>query len=218
MNEITYNNGLRHGGIYPRLYLVLDDQIHKFRGLAIDGVCVVAGEKFEKNGKWSNTTYRLLLAPGVRAVYLEEERRGIWGGSFESWASVAADFGTSIDVARQIVTKEYPWTAERLNQIEQFAMACEFAGHDSEVVTITFGSPNRKNDTRQFWHSPKRTITSTGLVVTVTPPPSDLPRGEWLDASKLRVEPLGAQIVDVVHRRGHRGGVYEIRVSVPLGG
>ena len=56
---MEYNDGLQSRGRTPRLYLLKGSKFVKFAGQSIDGYCSVITEKYQKNGKWSNTTYQI---------------------------------------------------------------------------------------------------------------------------------------------------------------
>lgn len=117
---LSYNDGLCSGGRRPRLYLVKGQVAHKFQGSPIVGVCAIAGESFEKNGKWSNTTYQIELADGVRPVHMLSPLHGTWGSQFPTWHECAARLELPLEVAQSIVRTEYPSTAKRLDEMEAF--------------------------------------------------------------------------------------------------
>src|SRR5690606_4536198 len=98
-NEIlyTYNDGRQPGGRRPRLWLAKngDGVARKFTGNDIPGFAIVASQEFRPNGKWSNTTYRLMIARGVTPVYMISPLHGIWGQDFLSWGEAAAELGVS---------------------------------------------------------------------------------------------------------------------------
>jgi len=66
--HITWNDQIGKRGRRPWLLLIKDDVIHSFEGDSIPGIVAVVGYDYQPNGKWSNTTFRLALAPGVRAI------------------------------------------------------------------------------------------------------------------------------------------------------
>lgn len=116
-----FNNGLMSGGREPRLWFVKGGQAVKFVGQNIKGYCVVASEKFNKNGKWSNTDYSLLLSPGVRAIYLCAELHQKWGYDCECWGDVAAKLALPIELAKTIINTEYPKSVgQRLDAVDEF--------------------------------------------------------------------------------------------------
>lgn len=211
--EFTWCDGLCPGRRYPRLYLAKGDVVVKFEGKYLDGFCAIKTLSFELAGKWSNTTYVLVLAPGVRPLEFLSPLHGTWGDNLGSWAEVAESLGLSIETARTIVLAEYPRTAERLDKYEAFANQVESEGDDTEIVVFTFGSPTRKR-WEACWSSPKSRQTSDGRTVTIAPAPCDPIRLGW--HKPILVEPADATILDVRHSPGHHGGSFTVRVAVPI--
>jgi len=210
----TFNDGRCSGGRRPRLWLAKngDGIAKKFTGGDVPGFAIVASHEYTPAGKWSNTTYRLLLSPGVTPVYMISPLHGIWGQDFLSWGEAAAELGVSEAIARQIVAAEYPDTAARLDKIEaEFARQAEL-GPEPEVVIIHFGCPSGRMIRNEFWDDPKSGETSDGRVVTVV---KDAKKG-WY--APHVIEPNGAVIVGVKHTPGMHGGWYEVQVLVPPAG
>lgn len=207
----TYNDGRQPGGRRPRLWLAKGGVARKFTGDDVPGFAIVASHEFTANGKWSNTTYRLLLAAGVTPVYMISPLHGIWGQDFLSWGEAAAELGISEALARQIVASEYPDTAARLDKVEaEFARQAE-AAPEPEVVFIHFGTPTNRMIQEGFWES-KEGKTTDGRLVRIV---RDASEGWYKPRA---VEPEGAEVVGVKHHPGHHGGWYEVQVLVPPGG
>lgn len=61
MKNLTYNDGLSPRSRRKKLFVGKGEQIHEFKGQTIQGIVVVCKTGYEKNGKWSNTTYHLAL-------------------------------------------------------------------------------------------------------------------------------------------------------------
>lgn len=205
----SYNDGLCSAGRRPRLYLAKGNEVKKFTGKNIPGLCAIATESFEKSGKWSNTTYQLDLAPGVRPLCFLSPMHGAWGDDLGSWGEVAETLGLPVDVAQAIVRAEYPRTGERLDKLEQFALAVEAEGHDTEVVIISFGSPTNRQSREGYWESPKSSQASDGRTVTIRP-------GEKGWGEPVVVKPEGAEVVSSHHHPGMHGGCWAIEVAVPI--
>jgi len=205
----VFCDGLLSGNRRPRLYLCKGAQAVKFTGSNIDGYCAISRNVYEKRGKWSNTTYTLNLAPGVRAVKMVSPLHGTWGDDLESWGELCQVLGLPIEVAREIVSREYPRTAERLNKAEQFASDVEARGGETETVVISFGSPTNRARREGYWASPKSGRTSDGRTVTVVPGES----GGWSDPQVT--EPEGAQVISARQTPGMHGGYVTVEVSVP---
>jgi len=208
-----YNNGLEPAGRTPRLYLAKGGEVRKFMGQNIPDFCAVAASRYQKNGKWSNTTYQLDLAPGVRPLYFLSPMHGTWGDGIVSWGKLAESLGLPVDVAQSLIRAEYKRTAERLDKLEEFAMAVEAKGGDTETVVISFGSPTNREISGGYWDAPKSGWTSDERIVTVEPS-----KGEFgSDWSKPQiVAPKGAILLSSRHHPGMHGGCYTIEVAVPI--
>jgi len=209
MKVYQYNDGKQPGGRRPRLYLARGADVVRFDGQGIPGFCTIQREHYTPNGKWSNTTYELLLAPGVRPLYFLSPLHGLWGEEFATWGQVAAELGLPVDVAREIVRAEYPKTAERLDQVERFAAEVAQGGQSVETVIVSFGAPTRREMDNGYWDQPKSASTSDGRQVTIAPGP-----GWW--AEPVVIEPEGARIISSRHTPGMHGGYWAVEVAVPL--
>jgi hypothetical protein len=240
----SYNDGLCPAGRRPRLYLAKGGEVKKFLGENIPGYCAIVTAQYEKNGKWSNTTYQLELVPGVRPLYFLSPMHGTWGDNLGSWGEVAETLGLPVDVAQAIIRAEYPKTAERLDKLEEFALAVEAEGYETETVVISFGSPTNRAIHEGYWEKPKSSQTSDGRTVTVVPgsmPADEADRRarEWgekygytADSDEVVrfrhelvnhvgwdyptvVEPEGAKVLSSRHSPGMHGGYWTIEVVVP---
>jgi hypothetical protein len=209
-----YNNGLCPAGRRPRLWLTTPDQSGAvmFQGENIPDIAIIVTSVHEKCGRWSNTTYGLELAPGVRPLYLLSPMHGRWGDGLASWGEVIEKLCVPVDLARDIIRAEYPSTADRLDQVEKFALEQEAAGVETETVVVSFGAPTRRQRDEGFWESPKEATASDGSLVRVEPGPE--PFG-W-DRPEILEAPEGSKILDSVHRPGMGGGYYSVSVLVPL--
>jgi hypothetical protein len=197
------------------LYLAKGGVAVKFAGENIPGYCAVVTARYEKNGKWSNTTYELDLAPGVRALHLLSPMHGTWGDNFGSWGEVAEYLQLPIEIAQQIVRAEYLNTGERLDRLEEFSLAQEEQGTDTEVVIISFGSPNNRAIREGYWEKPKTGFSADGSKeVTVLPGQDEHGRPDWGKA--VAIAPDGAKVISARHSPGSHGGYWTIEVVIPL--
>lgn len=241
-----YSDGLHNAGRTPRLYLAKGGEIRKFTGenLVLGWYAVVTA-KYTKNGKWSNTRYQLDLAPGVRPLYFLSPMHGTWGDNLGSWGDVAEQLGLPVDVAQTIIRNQYKATAERLDKLEEFALAVEAQGNETETVVISFGSPTNRSIREGYWEKPKSSQASDGRAVTVVPgsmsaDEADRRAREWgekcgyavdsLEVARFReeltarvgwdypatVEPEGAKVLSSRHSPGMHGGYWTIEVVVPV--
>jgi hypothetical protein len=209
MHTYTYNDGKQPGGRRPRLYLARGADVVRFDGQSIPGFCTISRKHYTPNGKWSNTTYALLLAQGVRPLYFLSPLHGIWGEEFATWGQLAATLALPVETAREIVRAEYPKTAERLDQVERFVTEAAQAGYDVETVIVSFGGPTRREMDAGYWDKPKSAVTSDGRQVTVAPGPK-----RWADP--VVIEPEGARVISSRHTPGMHGGYWAVEVAVPV--
>ncbi|MDD3293026.1 MAG: hypothetical protein PHI45_02805 [Candidatus Pacebacteria bacterium] len=205
-----YNDGSCSAGREPRLYLAKGDKIARFNGRDIEGFCVIAKSRYEKNGKWSNTTYELEMVPGVRALYFLSPMHGVWGENLESWGEVAESLGLSVDTCKEIIGREYKKTAERLDKIEEFSLSVEKENITSETVIISFGSPTNRAIREGYWEEPKTGYTSEGKEVKISPGEE----GGWYKPVVLI--PKEAKIIASSHSPGMHGGYWKVEVIVPI--
>ncbi|MDP2689062.1 MAG: hypothetical protein Q8P48_03005 [Deltaproteobacteria bacterium] len=213
MSTYDYNDGLCPGSRRPRLYLAKGGEVVKFVGENIPGYCAVVTAQYERCGKWSNTTYRLELVPGVRALSFLSPLHGCWGDDLASWGEVAENLGLPIEVAQAVIRAEYKTTAERLDKLEQFALAVEAEGNDTEVVVISFGSPTNRAIREGYWEKPKSSQASDGRTVTVEPSKGEY-GPDWYKPTVT--EPEGGRVISSQHRPGMHGGYWSIEVAVPV--
>lgn len=182
----------------------------RFEEANIPGFCAIAAQKHERNGKWSNTTYTLELAPGVRAMEMLSPLHGTWGDNLPSWGAVAQELGLPVAVAQEIVRAEYPDTARRLDDLESFAAEVEESGTGIETVIISFGSPTLRQMAEGWWCAPKCAQTSEGREVRV------VPDGAWGAPKIVSPTPEGAKLISARHTPGMHGGYWAIEVAVPI--
>jgi hypothetical protein len=117
------------------LLLVRADEVRAFGGTAIPGWCAVTGSDYTKNGTWSHTTFRLVLAPGVRAIplragwetgrFVEGLAAAVGGDPVDRWADVARALGVSVEAAQSFLRDWGPKAAERLDAVEADLAALE---------------------------------------------------------------------------------------------
>ncbi len=107
-----------------------------FRGKTIPGVLAVVGESYTKNGKWSHTTYQLMLGNGVEAI---PGKDGWESGTFceglaaatrlptSRWHEVAEALKVSLEEAKRFLQEWKPKAAARLDQVEADIAALDHA-------------------------------------------------------------------------------------------
>ena len=213
MNTYDFNDGLRPGRRRPRLYLARGGEVRKFTGDVLPGFCAIVTSWFTKNGDWSNTQYKIALAPGVRAIEFMSPLHGTWGDDVPSWGAAAEWLQLPVETVREIVRAEYPRTAERLDQLEAFAADVAQEKMTVETVIVSFGSPMNKEIRDGFWEKPKKARTTDGREVIVQPG-QGRHGPDWAEA--VAVAPEGAKVLAARHKPGIHGGHWHIEVAVPV--
>lgn len=123
------------------------------------------------------------------------------------------ELGLPYEATRRVVSKEYPKTAARLDNVEKTLEEIETAASDSEVVVISFGAPTRRQEAEGYWGSPKAGKTSGGMLVEISPTIREDGSSDW-NAPQV-ITPVGAKIVGARHEPGYHGGYWNIDVACP---
>lgn len=104
-----------------------DGALTPFRGASLPGLLAVSGQQYRKDGKWSNTTFRLALADGVRFVH----GRGGWETGLmdegvraavtaekpiDSWADIAHALGATQVSVEAWIRARSPRSAAALDE------------------------------------------------------------------------------------------------------
>ncbi|MEK7532357.1 MAG: hypothetical protein AAB579_02005 [Patescibacteria group bacterium] len=129
MANTTWSNQMGSRDRAPWLLLIKGEQIVPFTGENIPGFVAVMGTDYEKNGKWSHTTYRLNLGADVRAIpghngwetgkFLEGLRTAIHSDApIDTWADVAQALGVSAPSARKFLEGWRPKVAAALDAVD----------------------------------------------------------------------------------------------------
>jgi hypothetical protein len=211
--EYTYNDGLHPGGRNSRLYLAKGAETVKFEGDNIPGFVAIVSSSYEQRGKWSNCSYLLTLAPGVRPLYFLAPLHNKWGNEYKSWGEMAAKLQLPVPTLKEVVKKEYPPTFNRLEALEVFCGEVEDEATDVEVVIVSFGGPTRRQVAYGFRDEEKSAKASDGTIVTITPSHTEY---GWNWREPVLVAPEGAKILSCQHTPGMKGGYYAVEVAVPL--
>ncbi len=226
--HITWNDQIGKRGRRAWLLLIKDDVIHSFQGDSIPGVVAVIGYDFEPKGKWSSTTFRLALAPGVRAIsglngwntatFREGLRAALrWPEPLDRWHEIANAMGVSLSSVQAFLHAFKPKEAEELDKVEEDLAAVDCpteAQQDddgAEIVTISFGHPMLKEMRAGFWDWPIRIIAPDGSEVgRVFRPDRTADSHLWEAQGRVRI--LAAE-----HAPGRHGGYWSFRLAVPAG-
>ena len=205
MKSYTYNDGLLPAGRTPHLWIVAGDIIHTFAGGNIPGTVAVGATHYEKNGKWSNTTYELVLADNATPCNMVAPMHGrVWPDNdrWTAYERFSKEYGIAVsfeafDVA---LLRDYPRAHVRMVEGEKALESLTPTG-DSEMVSISTRQSCRRNP-----HSDVRVKSPDGR--------------EWVVAHEAPVSTSVEgifRVVDVKHTPGYRGGVTTLTFAVASG-
>lgn len=219
--NFEWSNKMGHRDLSAWLLLVAENTIHVFTGADIPGVVIVVGHDYEKSGKWSHTTYRLYLAPGVRAIpghngwetgrFVEGLREATsFPGHIDRWVDVSNALGVMISEAQRFLREWRPEAAEALDNVEKsFSAIAEKTNGDFDIIAVSFGGPTNRLIDEGFWEWPVSVIMPDGQGIGQIVPNK---YGEY-----ALVREGDINILAVEHSSGHHGGYVSMRLLVPSG-
>jgi hypothetical protein len=148
--EYKYNDGLCNGSRWPKLWLVHAGKIIRFQGTDIPGLVAITSSKYEKGGKWSNTTYQLELAAGVTPCYLLPHLHGrLWPDNtriacYQKF--IGAFCPVSFEEFERALARDFPRDHERMLAGEKSLASLDQGGVDEpEIVEISTLQPCRRD-------------------------------------------------------------------------
>ncbi len=212
MKEFEWNNKQGSRDRAAWLLLVKSDQIYLFQGATIPGVVAVKGSDHEKAGKWSNTTYRLVLASGVRAYPgLDGWETGTFREAVgaDTWIEAANALSVSVPVLQVFLREWRPKAAEHFDTVDASLIEldeAEEAGGGADVITVSFGAPTSRERENGYWDLPVTILDDRQQVVdTLSPINGYTPSNERV------------KLLDKTRTSGHGGGYISLRLAVPTG-
>lgn len=144
------------------------DELELFTGKSIPGKVAIVGEDYKKAGKWSHSTYRLVLAEGIQFISghmgwetgtFVEGLASATGMPADRWHEVANALNVSLPVLQEFLRGWRPKAAEKLDQIEEdLASLDETSDSGATTVSISYGAPTQKLREQGFWEWPVRIL------------------------------------------------------------
>jgi len=222
MNALTWNDGMGSRSRRAWLLLVCDatDSIVAFNGDTIPGYCVVAGHDSVKAGKWSSTTYRIVLAPGVRPIAGHngwETGRVVEGladavkasKTPDTWEEVAELLGVSVPATMEFLRAWRPRAAEALDTVRAQLDSLDSLGDaEAERVVVRFGHPSRRAIREGFWASPKPIPQRPGAALRLV-----AEDGDW-ELGNVEVAGAVGEVLSVEWTAGMHGGYVSVSVAL----
>lgn len=160
MKTITWNDGRKPGGRYPRLAFIKDGIIYPFCGESIPEVAVVTASQYEKSGQWSNTTYEILISENIGVFDCINPLHGKVFEKCHNWNEALSDFINrcgkivTVEEFKTYLQKTYPKVTERLNKVDELTKILDL----DQKIDVSFGSPTNRSISEGWWSSPKNTI------------------------------------------------------------
>jgi hypothetical protein len=218
-NELYYEEGIGSRDRRSWLLFVLDGKVVLFEGATVPGVAAVVGTGFRKSGKWSTTTYRLALCPGVTALL---GRMGWETGTFreglgalakaptDTWPELAAGLGVGVPEAQAFLRAFRPTEAAYLDEVDAVLDAVDAAGDGASTIKVSFGGPTKRQAAEGFWA--RQAVPGGGELVLAEGAP--LTGSSWIVPGAVRLEGRAGRILDIVHGRGHGGGYVTVTLAL----
>jgi len=220
ITNIEWNNGLASRSRRPWLLLIKGEEIKAFGGETIQGWVVVRGSDYNKNGKWSSTTYRLTLAKGVRHIagyagwetglFVEGLGRAVGKATPDTWSDLADCLGVSVPAAMTFIRGWRSKTAEAMDKVEADLAALDDdsgGDNDTEIVTVSFGSPTNRAIRDGYWEKPKPIPDYEAEIRLICP------NGGW-NKDNIEIVGIAGKVLSVTHSSGMHGGYYAVSVAV----
>ena len=207
MTTYIWNDGRLSAGRTPTLWIVHRGTIHTFSGDSICGVVAVTRTAYEKNGKWSNTTFDLALAEGATACNLSAPMHGrVWpeNDRFTAYERFCREFGVtvSLDAFDAALGRDFRMARDRMLEGEKALESLDANGSgEAELVEITLGKSCARNP-----HPDVRVSAPDGRAWVVAH-----------EAASGTEIPGVAQITGRKHHPGMRGGMDTLTFAVAAG-
>jgi hypothetical protein len=219
--DITWSNRMGPRSRDAWLLFIKGDVVIPFAGQDIPNIAVIRGTDYRKNGKWSHTTYRIVLAAGVRHIegrdgwetgrFVEGLGQAIGHATPDRWVDVAEALGVSVPSAMEFLRAWRPKAAERLDDVDREIEALESTSPQGEtdpvLVTVNFGGPTRRAISEGYWESPKGIPGYSGELRLRDPAVG------WA-SENIEIMGVHGKVIDVKHASGYHGGYYAITVAV----
>lgn len=134
--DISWNDGIISRSRQPMLLLYTKNKVYEFTGQSIPNICTNIGTpSYTKNGKWSNSTYKLRLAKGVKTSSLRQDwDSGRFINNHQSLKGMMKDLELDCTpkAAKDFLQKRFPNTWKRHSEfIEEIVRLEEVVGGDT---------------------------------------------------------------------------------------
>ena len=167
-----------------------------------------------RNGHWTATHFKFAVPDGwgFASILPDWDSGRLFPGS--TWEECLSTFGQHFPdrvvspTSFRAVVAQLRWDcADRLTAADASREAIEdSASDDTEILTITYGSPTRREANEGYWDAPILVTLPTGEQVRVVDS-----NPNWNDRGGR------VAILDRTHCSGYHGGTYTVVLSAPKG-
>ncbi len=223
MQNIEWKDGMESRSRWPFLLFVKGDKVIPFRKKDIVGVAVIRGTDRHRNGKWSYTSYRLVVPDNIRVIaglegwntgtFAEGLGRSVGVPTPDLWPEMAEALGVSVPSAMEFLRAWRPKAAERLDRTEAALSELEDSvtaesDEDAVKVTVSFGSPTNSRMRAGFWTEPKSLPGYPGAEIRLINPDKG-----WAEGN-VEVSGVNGTVLSVKRSAGYHGGYCAVEVAV----
>ena len=195
-SQINWSDGMASRSRHSKLILYARNRAWDFTGSSIEGVCVIVGTPaYNKNGKWSSTSYTIVLADGIKSSSITQSwDSGRYVDNHTTVQGMAKDLGLeglSMKGVERFVKAHLHNTwlrhEEHNAKMEALEVAAEEAG--AEIITYEYCRSC----------SAKRVGDNMLLV-----------DGEVFKG----VDTNNVKVISKIHHSGYRGGSTEYKLEI----
>lgn len=122
LTEWTWNDGIGSRTRHPACLIVTaSGDVHRFKGVSIPGIVQLLKSKYEKKGKWSNTTFHCVSPAGTKIyAWRQSWEEGLYWpqGSWEEAIRTVQQEAPQLKAAslEAIIRLEWPQAAQKFDE------------------------------------------------------------------------------------------------------
>lgn len=225
---VTYSDRIGHRS--RRAWAVIvgpGDSVVDFSASSAIGVKFIDSD-YEQSGKWSHTTYRVILPPGARLVagHMGWET-GTWREALAdkrprrepviTWLDAASALGVSAAAVMSYARAHQKGDARHFDEVDRKLAeaddAASAAQSDLAQVAVSFGSPTNRAIDDGFWEWPIAIADDTGAHRGYVRPV----KVDYTTTYVPDPDLTAVVVVEVIHSSGYHGGYMTVRLAMPAG-
>lgn len=224
MTQIKYESQLGSRGRGPWALVIKGNEVAPFEGKTIQGMCYILSTTSNKNGKWSSTSYDILLTDGVQFLsghtgwdtgrFTEGLAHSLSKPEPKTWAELARLLGVSVPATMRFLRAWRPKAAENLDKVDEIFDEVEESNASAEVVeitTINFGGPNNRQRREGFWTSNKSSEDDSIEIGLIAPNPG-AETSQW-NVENIRLVRGSGKVIRCDRSGGRNGGWVAVQIA-----